>query len=149
MEDADQSTSCLHHPAVMLPRGSATPKRAIIVRQGTTGSRVSPRATWVSKRWLHQGCREQGSGTEAAAIAGRDRSHSSIFTGSRIPQLDARTRCGIKRSARPSLLMTLSKCAKLGLQVQSIVARVISSCSALPYQKTELLCICAIPWISR
>jgi hypothetical protein len=22
-------------------------------------------------------------------------------------------------------------------------------CSALPHQKTELLCICAIPWISR
>jgi hypothetical protein len=24
-----------------------------------------------------------------------------------------------------------------------------ADCSALPYQNTELLCICAIPWISR
>jgi hypothetical protein len=24
-----------------------------------------------------------------------------------------------------------------------------TKCSALPYQKIELLCICAIPWISR
>jgi hypothetical protein len=42
---------------------------------------------------------------------------------------------------------------RLGMTANRIMAfkleQIVQSCSALPYQKTELLCICAIPWISR
>jgi hypothetical protein len=31
----------------------------------------------------------------------------------------------------------------------STIGLKVGDCSTLPYQKIELLCICAIPWISR
>jgi hypothetical protein len=52
-----------------------------------------------------------------------------------------------------SILDDLGKSGKKSGSIPNLDAKLLEEakrdCSALPYQKTELLCICAIPWISR